>query len=67
MLVPAVSQAVVTSQGVDVGLTPICTHAGLKWVDVATGEARDAPAGVDVASRKITPAMRVVGGAKVSP
>jgi hypothetical protein len=49
-LAPAVSQAVATSQGVDAGLTPICTHAGLKWVDAATGEVRDAPAGADVGS-----------------
>jgi hypothetical protein len=47
-LAPAVSQAVATSRGADAGLTPICTHAGLKWVDAATGEVRDAPADVDV-------------------
>jgi hypothetical protein len=47
-LAPAVSQAVATTRGADAGLTPICTHAGLKWVDAATGEMRDAPADVDV-------------------
>ena len=50
-LAPAVSQAVATTRGADAGLTPICTHAGLKWVDSTTGEVRDAPAGVDAANQ----------------
>ena len=42
-LAPAISQAMVASRGADAGLTQICTHAGLKWVDAATGEVREAP------------------------
>jgi hypothetical protein len=42
-LAPAVSQAVSINQVLKDGLTPICTHAGLKWVDVATGEVRESP------------------------
>jgi hypothetical protein len=46
-LLPALSQAMTAMRGTDDGLTPICTHGGVKWVDAATGEARDAPAGAE--------------------
>ena len=42
-LAPAISQAMSAKRGFDEGLVQVCTHAGLKWVDVATGEVRDAP------------------------
>jgi Protein of unknown function (DUF2946) len=48
-MLPALSQAMTAIRGADDGLTPICTHAGVKWVDAATGEARDAPAGAESA------------------
>jgi hypothetical protein len=42
-LAPAISQAVSVARGVDAGLIPVCTHSGLKWMDAATGEVREAP------------------------
>lgn len=43
-IAPTISQAMSVARGADSGLTPICTHSGLQWVDAATGEARQAPA-----------------------
>jgi hypothetical protein len=47
---PALSQAMNLPGSAASDLMPVCTHAGLKWVDVATGELRDAPPGTGMSS-----------------
>lgn len=41
-LAPAVTQAMSVARAAEAGLIPVCTQAGMKWMDIKSGEIRNA-------------------------